>query len=213
MKTKSHPKETLTYANIRRDLRRRLWRSWLSLIVCLSAMVGFIWAFHQVPRLLFESSSGRYHMPGWVMLLFMPYVLYVVIREAWLVSCGFRRKPFIVKDKLASSEGDASMYAMPRCMRCIIVIAPRGVSYILTATGIMTCLRRITVGAKKMPPPPKESIILLLRAANITLSCPNLTTVRYYWSITRNCLCWKMNEKMRGRLLMVINQQQKGAMR
>ena len=123
MKTKNHPKETLTYANIRRDLRRRLWRSWLSLIVCLSAMVGFIWAFHQVPRLLFESSSGRYHMPGWVMLLFMPYVLYVVIREAWLVSCGFRRKPFIVKDKLASSEGDDSMYAMHHSYRtswCIL---------------------------------------------------------------------------------------------
>ena len=111
MKTKGHPKEKLTYANIRRDLRRRLWTSWLWLILIVLMTVGLIWAFHQMPALLFRS-SGR--MPGWLYLLLLPYLLYVMAKKAWLVSCGFRRKPYIVKDKLASSEGDDSMYATHR---------------------------------------------------------------------------------------------------
>ena len=109
MRKEEERKEILTYANIRRDLRRRLWKSWCSLIVCLSAMVGFIWAFHQLPELLFRSSS-RYHMPGWMTLLLMPFVLYVVIKEALVVSCGFRRKLCITRAKLGSSEGDSSTY-------------------------------------------------------------------------------------------------------
>lgn len=105
MKQQDSRKEILTYANIRRDLRRRLWQSWVLLIVCAAFSVGFIWAFHQVPELLFERGTGRHsHLPGWVMLLAIPFLLYVCIKEAWLITCGFRRKPYLVKDRLISSD-------------------------------------------------------------------------------------------------------------
>lgn len=114
MKRQENRKEILTYANIRRDLRRKLWVSWLLLIVCVVLSAGFIWSFHQFPELLFERGTGRYsYLPGWMMLLMIPFLLYVCIKEAWLVACGFRRKPYIAKDSLISSDG-GGYYASTR---------------------------------------------------------------------------------------------------
>lgn len=107
MKNEENRKELLTYANIRHDLWRRLWQSWLLLIVCVVLIVGFIWSFHQFPELLFERGTGRHsHLPGWVLLLLTPFLLYMCVRQAWLVACGFCRKPYITTDTLHSSEGD-----------------------------------------------------------------------------------------------------------
>ena len=115
MKRKENRKEILTYANIRRDLRRRLWISWLLLLFSVAFIVWFIYSFHQYPELLFEQYEGvrGRGLPGWWLLLLLPFLLYILIKEAWAVACGFRRHPYIVKDKLISSE-EGSHYASHR---------------------------------------------------------------------------------------------------
>lgn len=104
MKKEEIRKEILTYANIRRDLWRRLWRSWILLLLCVAFIVVFIWSFHQIPELLFRTEADE--VPGWLFLLSIPFLLYVVIKQAWAVACGFRRKLCITKDTLHASEGD-----------------------------------------------------------------------------------------------------------
>lgn len=111
MKTEENRKEILTYANIRRDLWRRLWCSWILLLLCVAFVVFFIWSFHQIPELLFRTEADE--VPGWLFLLSIPFLLYVVIKQAWTVACGCRRKPYIAKDTLHSSEGDID-YSRPR---------------------------------------------------------------------------------------------------
>lgn len=107
MKTKGIPKDKLTVENIRRDLRKKLWKSWLLLAVYVLTMIVEIYLFCLEPRLLFEETGGRYHWPGWVyLLLFLP-VTYLFAREAWWLYTGYRKKPFIVKDTLVSSEGSS----------------------------------------------------------------------------------------------------------
>lgn len=114
MKEKENRKEILTIKNIRRDLWRRLWTSWLLFIVCVAIIVWFIYEFHRYPQLLFERGTGRHsYMPGWAYLLLTPFLLYIVVKEAWVVACGFRRRPYVAKDTLISSEGD-SYYATTR---------------------------------------------------------------------------------------------------
>lgn len=105
MKRQENRKEILTYANIRRDLRRKLWASWLLLALYVFLMALEIYLFHLEPRWLVEDAGGYYGMPGWVYLLTFPLIAYLLIKEAWLVACGFRRKPYITKDTLISSEG------------------------------------------------------------------------------------------------------------
>ena len=113
MKQQESRKELLTYANIRRDLWRRLWKSWLLLVVCVSLVIGSVWSVYQHPVFLFEKSDYGLHLPGWVYLLSTPFLLYTCVKQAWLVACGFRRKPYIVKDSLISSDG-GSYYVSTR---------------------------------------------------------------------------------------------------
>ena len=101
MKQQESRKELLTYANIRRDLRRKLWVYWLNAVV---VVLLTVWLFTD-PTFLFETSP-RYHLPGWTYFLIYPILVYLLIKDAWLVSCGFRRKPYMAKDTLLSSEGD-----------------------------------------------------------------------------------------------------------
>ncbi len=107
MKQKGIPKETLTIANIRRDLRRRLCKSWVLSALYVFLMAMEIYLFHLEPSLLFEDAGSRYGMPGWVYLLIFPLVSYLLVKETVLLSCGFRRVPYIVTDRLVSSEGDS----------------------------------------------------------------------------------------------------------
>ena len=107
MKQQEKRKEILTYANIRRDLRRKLWAVWVNVAIVVLCSVLLVVLLFIDPEFLFETSS-RYPLPGWTYFLVYPVCLYLTIKDAWLVACGFRRKPYMAKDTLISSEGDAS---------------------------------------------------------------------------------------------------------
>ncbi len=105
MKPKGIPKDKLTVENIRRDLRKKLWKSWLLLAVYMFVMVMEIYLIHRAPYLLFEESNGRY--PRWAYFILIPLTGYLLVKEAWWLLTGYRKKPFIVKDTLVSSEGSS----------------------------------------------------------------------------------------------------------
>ena len=106
MKPKSTPKEKFTMANIRSDLRKRLWKSWALLALYVALMVLEIYLLHIVPQVMLEDHDGRY--PGWFYFLFVPFLGYLLVKEAWWLFTGYRREPIIVKDTLVSSEGEAA---------------------------------------------------------------------------------------------------------
>ena len=53
MKQQESRKELLTYANIRRDLRRKLWKSWVGLALCLLILIGIVYVVPLAPEILF----------------------------------------------------------------------------------------------------------------------------------------------------------------
>ena len=112
MKQQDSRKEILTYANIRRDLRRRLWIHWVNAVVVVALTVLLVHLLFIDPAFLYETSP-RYPFPGWTYFLIYPILAYLLIKDAWLVSCGFRRKPYIAKDSLISSDG-GSYYVSTR---------------------------------------------------------------------------------------------------
>ena len=107
MKRQENRKEILTYANIRRDLRRKLWAYWVNAVIMVLLTVLLFSLLFVDPAFLFETSP-RYHLPGWTYFLIYPVCVYLVIKDAWLVACGFRRKPYMAKDTLVSSDGGPS---------------------------------------------------------------------------------------------------------
>lgn len=104
MKQKGTHKEKFTIANIRSDLRKRLWKSWLLLFVYVFVMAMEIYLIHLDPYLLFEESGRRY--PGWLYVILVPITGYLLVKEAWWLFTGYRSEPIIVKDTLVSSEGE-----------------------------------------------------------------------------------------------------------
>ena len=108
MKRQENRKEILTYTNIRRDLRRKLWAYWVNAVVVVLLSVLLIDLMLTNPAFLFEKTSPRYPLPGWTYVLIYPICVYLVVKDAWLVACGFRRKPYMAKDALYSSEGGPS---------------------------------------------------------------------------------------------------------
>lgn len=108
MKLKGYPKEQLTLKNIRSDLRKKLWKEVLLLLLAVVCVVSLIYLVVNAPEFLFHR-SGRRGKPGWLSLLLLPYMLYVTIKKVWLVSCGFRRRPYIVRDTLVSAESDSDI--------------------------------------------------------------------------------------------------------
>ena len=105
MKRQENRKELLTYANIRRDLRRKLWLHWAMAAVTVLLSVLLVDLLFADPALLFETSP-RYPWPDWLWLLVYPILVYWCIKDAWLVACGFRRRPYMARDTLHASEGD-----------------------------------------------------------------------------------------------------------
>ena len=98
MKQKGYPKEKLTYANIRFDLRKKLRRWWALLILCLLCLVGLISVTIAQPAYLFYT-GGRSGLPMFVyILVFYPLLLGVSGRYVWLLYGGLRLDGRIVKD-------------------------------------------------------------------------------------------------------------------
>lgn len=106
MKQTGIPKETFTIANIRSDLRKKLWKSWLLLALYVALIVLDIYLLHIAPEVIFDEHTGRY--PGWFYFIFIPFIVYLSVKEAWWLLTGYCKKPVIVKDTLVSSEGEAS---------------------------------------------------------------------------------------------------------
>ena len=104
MKPKGIPKETLTRDNIRRDLRRKLWKSLLWLALAVLLLVALVYLITANPVFLISTVNGRVDLPGWVYAVAIPAVLGFTVWQTWLVICGFRHKLYIVKDVLISSE-------------------------------------------------------------------------------------------------------------
>jgi hypothetical protein len=111
MKSGGIPQEKLTRDNIRRDLRRKLWKSCLLLAVAVLAMAALVYLIVSDPLFIFQRNEyGRFpHLPGWVYVILMPVVLGFAVWETWLVICGFRHRLYIAKDVLVSSEEDNSV--------------------------------------------------------------------------------------------------------
>ena len=129
MKPKGIPKEKFTIANIRSDLRKRLWKSWLLLALYVGLIVLEVYLIHLAPYLLFEESRGRY--PWWAYLILIPFVGYLLVKEAWWLYTGYRKQPIVVKDTLVSSEGheDRSTRSY-RTYRCTLYFARYGEYYV-----------------------------------------------------------------------------------
>ena len=104
MKPKGIPKETLTRDNIRRDLRRKLWKSLLWLALAVLLLVALVYLIAANPVFLISTVHGRLDLPGWVYAVAIPTVLGFTVWQTWLVICGFRHKLYVVKDVLISSE-------------------------------------------------------------------------------------------------------------
>ena len=107
MKPKGIPKETLTSDNIRRDLRRKLWKSLLWLALAVLLLVALVYLIAANPVFLISTvpgRQGRFDLPGWVYAVAIPAVLGFTVWQTWLVICGFRHKLYVVKDVLISSE-------------------------------------------------------------------------------------------------------------
>lgn len=104
MKPKGIPKEMLTRDNIRRDLRRKLWKSLLLLVLAVLLLVALVYLIAANPVFLISTVYGRLDLPGWVYAVAILLVLGFTVWQTWLVICGFRHKLYIVKDVLISSE-------------------------------------------------------------------------------------------------------------
>lgn len=109
MKSKGYPKEKLTYANIRFDLRRKLRQWWALLILCLLCLVGLISVTIAQPAYLLDT-SGRLGIPTFVyILVFYPLLIGISGRYVWLLYGGLRLDGRIVKDRLVSVDCDSDI--------------------------------------------------------------------------------------------------------
>ena len=78
MKQTGIPKEKFTIANIRSDLRKKLWKSWLWLTLYVALMVLEIYLLHTAPQVMLDKHDGRY--PGWFYFIFVPFLGYLLVK-------------------------------------------------------------------------------------------------------------------------------------
>ena len=107
METKGYPKEKLTLKNIRSDLRKKLCKEVLLLMVIAVGFVMMVYCVAKVPAYLFED-SGR-GLPGWFYALMYPIVLGTSVLSVWRLCSGLRLKNRIVTDRLISAESGSDI--------------------------------------------------------------------------------------------------------
>lgn len=107
MKQKGIPKEKLTMDNIRSDLRKKLWKSWLLLAVEIILFAGLGYLTVQNPVVLITPSRRWFNLPYGLILLFDFVLVALLAKHAWQLYTGYRKQPIVVKDTLVSSEGDS----------------------------------------------------------------------------------------------------------
>ena len=122
MKPKGIPKETLTRDNIRRDLRRKLWKSLLWLALAVLLLVALVYLIAANPVFLISTVNGRLDLPGWVYAVVIPVLLGFTVWQTWLVICGFRHKLYIVKDVLISSEEERYVHVRTYLPRTCVTL-------------------------------------------------------------------------------------------
>lgn len=104
MKKKGIPKDTLTMQNIRRDLRRKLWKSWVGLAFSGVLLALIVWLFRMMPAVIFE-------LQFWLCLILWLVIFGWQVSSVWYTLGGFHHKICIVRDKLISAHSGENISA------------------------------------------------------------------------------------------------------
>lgn len=121
MKQKGIPKEKLTMVNIRSDLRKKLWKSWVGLACCVLLLAWIVYSITLAPEVLF---AGNF----WLALFLVVILLVCSVLSVWRACGGFRHHLWIVTDKLISVDGseEMSMQTYTKHFHCTLRFARYG---------------------------------------------------------------------------------------